>query len=148
MEVGHIPYLVRSPFSGTNSSLTGVILHGRFVFMNVFCGLPFEYFNFFFLPRGTQDLKFSDQGWNLYSLQWKHGVPAHWTVREIPNALTFGNWDRIYKCEVRVSLKGNNYSVTYDRCMLCIHAKSLQLYLTLCDPMDRNAPGSCVLWNL
>ena len=26
----------------------------------------------------------------------------------------------------------------------CVHAKSLQLYLTLCDPMDCNLPGSSV----
>ena len=26
----------------------------------------------------------------------------------------------------------------------CVHAKSLQLCLTLCDPMDRNLPGSSV----
>ena len=26
----------------------------------------------------------------------------------------------------------------------CMHAKSLQLYLTLCNPMDRSTPGSSV----
>ena len=27
---------------------------------------------------------------------------------------------------------------------MCMHAKSLQLYLTLCNPMDRSLPGSSV----
>ena len=29
----------------------------------------------------------------------------------------------------------------------CMHAKSLQLCLTLCDPMDCSPPGSSCLWN-
>ena len=30
----------------------------------------------------------------------------------------------------------------------CVHAKSLQLWLTLCDPMDCSAPGLPVLHHL
>ena len=29
----------------------------------------------------------------------------------------------------------------------CVHAKSFQLCLTLCDPMNRSQPGSPVQWD-
>ena len=36
------------------------------------------------------------------------------------------------------------YIVTIIKLNICLHTKSLQLCLTLCDPMDCSPPGSCV----
>ena len=38
----------------------------------------------------------------------------------------------------------SRYSLTLVINHACLHAKSLQLCLTLCDPMDCNPPGSSV----
>ena len=37
-----------------------------------------------------------------------------------------------------------DYWKNHSLIILCVHAKSLQLYLTLCDPMDCSLPGSSV----
>ena len=34
---------------------------------------------------------------------------------------------------------------TWPHILMCVHAKLLQLCLTLCDPMDYSPPGSSVL---
>ena len=38
----------------------------------------------------------------------------------------------------------SNYIISPSAGRLCVHAKSLQLCLTLCDPMDCSPPGSSV----
>ena len=61
---------------------------------------------------------------------------------------------KVHKCIVPQfphSHNGNNKSIYVCVCVCvcvcictCMHAKSLQLYLTLCNPMDRSPPGSSV----
>ena len=41
-----------------------------------------------------------------------------------------------------------NQEISYTHCYACIHAKSLQSCLALCDPMDCSPPGFCVPWIL
>ena len=60
----------------------------------------------------------------------------------------------ITKPPVQISLrKGNNFKVKYVVCV-CVHAKSLQLCPSHCNPMDCSPPGSSVhgilrarIWN-
>ena len=45
---------------------------------------------------------------------------------------------------IHITEGGVFYSQSTDFKVVCMHAKSLQLRLTLCDPMDCSLPGSSV----
>ena len=77
----------------------------------------------------------------------------HWTAKEVPIHSVF--YVTVVVCIISNKIR-NTTRQCYNHCfkgsyeveskcsLLCVQAQSLQLCLTLCDPMDYNPPGSSV----
>ena len=102
------------------------------------------------LPVNTQD--WSPLGWTawislpLYNASIFWGRWDTWLIHELETWMNQGNWQNtawqiLWHYRKILCYPRHTY---HFACLLCMRAKSLQLCLTLCDPMDCGPPGSFV----
>ena len=68
-------------------------------------------------------------------LQQENGIAQLWVTGLLVKTLRS-------PCNCQVSFWISE--AAFSHCLMCMHAKSLQLYPTLCDPIDCSPPGSSV----
>ena len=92
-----------------------------------------------FLPENTERVTLNLKLWLLHILSFG-SLSNQWTNKqrkELPHSqATDGATDSDYHQEI----------LYFCMLSLCMHARPLQLYPTVCDPTDYSPPGSCVQW--